>query len=115
MKERHAPARTLIERGIPVALGTDFNPGTSPIASLPLALAIACVELRMSIAEALAAATINAAHALGLGDEIGSLEVGKAADLVVWDVPSHAQLAAWPGTNLVRAVVKAGRVVIGAR
>ena len=112
MRERHAPARTFIKRGIPVALGTDFNPGTSPVASLPLAMAIACVELRMTAGEVLAAATINAANALGLGDEIGSIEAGKAADLVVWRVPGHAQIPAWPGTNLVGAVVKRGVVVL---
>ena len=78
MKDHGAPARTFIERGIPVALGTDFNPGTSPTASLPLAMTVACVELGMTPDEALSAVTINAARAVGLEDEIGSLEPGKA-------------------------------------
>ncbi len=111
MHETHAPARRLIERGIPVALGSDFNPGTSPTASLPLVMSIACLALRMSPYEALAAVTINAAHALQLGDEIGSLELGKAADLVVWRVPDHREIPYWPAANLVRNVVKRGVIV----
>jgi imidazolonepropionase len=106
----HAPARTFIEQGVPVAVGTDFNPGTSPTANLPVAMSLAVLTLRLSPAEALAAVTINAAHALGLGESHGSLEPGKTADLVVWDVPSHSQLPYWLGADLVRAVVKRGRV-----
>ena len=113
MSGHYAPARRLIERGVPLALGTDFNPGTSPTPSLPLAMTIACLSLGLTPAEALAAVTINAAHALGMGDEIGSLEPGKAADLVVWGVPSVDQIPYWPGADLVCAVVKRGRVVIG--
>jgi imidazolonepropionase len=112
MSEHVAPARRLIEEGIPVAIGTDFNPGTSPTASLPLVITLACLSLRLSAAEAIAAATINAAHALGLGDEIGSLEPGKQADLVIWRVPEAEQIPYWPGANLVRAVVKGGRIVL---
>ena len=111
MADHAAPARMFIERGIPVALGTDFNPGTSPTASLPLVMTVACLSLRLTPAEALAAVTINAAQALGLADEIGSLEPGKAADLVVWRVPAAAQIPYWPGADLVRIVVKRGRVV----
>ena len=112
MAERHAPARTLIDRGVPVALGTDFNPGTSPTANLPLVMTVACLALGLSPAEALAAVTINAAHALRLGDEIGSLEPGKVADLVVWGVPTAEQIPYWPGADLVRTVVKRGRIVL---
>jgi imidazolonepropionase len=112
MKDHGAPARTLIERGIPVAIGTDFNPGTSPTASLPLAMTAACLELRMSPDEVLTAVTINAARAVGLEDEIGSLEPGKAADLVIWGVPTSAQIPYWPAADLVRTVVKRGRVVL---
>jgi imidazolonepropionase len=112
MSDHYAPARTLIERGVPVALATDFNPGTSPNASLPLVLTVACLSLGLSPDEALAAVTINAAHALGLEDEIGSLEPGKQADLVVWAVPTTTQIPYWPGASLVRTVVKRGRVVL---
>ena len=106
-----APARRLIEAGIPVALATDLNPGTSPTVSLPLVMSIACVEMGLSPAEALAAVTINAAHSLGLGDALGSIEPGKQADLVVWDVPSIDELPYWLGARLARTVVKRGRVV----
>jgi imidazolonepropionase len=112
MKDHHAPARAFIERGVPVAIGTDFNPGTSPTPSLPLAMTAACLNLRMSPDEALTAVTINAALALGLADEIGSLEPGKAADLVIWNVPSTRQIPYWPAADLVRTVVKRGRVVL---
>ncbi len=111
MKDHGAPARTFIDRGIPVALGTDFNPGTSPTASLPLAMTVACLELRLTPDEALAAVTINAAKAVGLDEEIGSLEPGKAADIVVWRVPNSAQIPYWPAADLVRTVVKRGRIV----
>jgi imidazolonepropionase len=112
MKDRHAPARALIERGVPVAIGTDFNPGTSPTPSLPLAMTLAVLQLRLSPSEALAAVTVNAAHALGRGEEIGSIEPGRAADLVIWRVPTHRQLPYWPAADLVRTVIKRGRVVV---
>ncbi len=112
MKDHHAPARTFIERGIPVAIGTDFNPGTSPTPSLPLAMTAACLNLQMTPDEVLAAVTINAALALGLADEIGSLEGGKQADLAIWNVPTSRQIPYWPAADLIRAVVKRGRVVL---
>ena len=112
MKDHGAPARTFIERGIPVALGTDFNPGTSPTASLPLAMTVACLELGLTPDEALSAVTINAARALGLEDEIGSLEPGKSADIVIWRVPTSTQIPYWPAADLVRTVIKRGRVVL---
>jgi imidazolonepropionase len=112
MKDHHAPARTLIDRGIPVAIGTDFNPGTSPSANLPLAMSFACLNLGLSPGEAMSAVTINAARSVGLEDEIGSLEAGKAADVVIWRVQSAAQIPYWPGADLVRTVIKGGRVVL---
>ncbi len=110
-KHHFAPARRFIDAGVPVALATDLNPGTSPTVSLPLVMSIACVEMGLSPAEALTAVTVNAAHSLGLGDRIGSIEPGKQADLVVWDVPSVDQLAYWLGSRPARTVVKRGRIV----
>jgi len=106
-----APARRFIDAGVPVALGTDFNPGTSPNPNLPLVMTIACLELGLSPAEALAAVTVNAAHAAGVGDRAGSLEPGRPADAVVWRATSVGQLPYWVGADLVDAVVKRGRIV----
>jgi imidazolonepropionase len=112
MKDHHAPARAFVDAGVPVAIGTDFNPGTSPAPNLALAMSFACVNLGLSPDEALTAVTINAARALGLEDEIGSLEPGKAADLVIWRVPTTTQIPYFPGADLVRTVIKRGRVVL---
>jgi imidazolonepropionase len=111
-EEREAPARRMVELGVPVALATDFNPGTSPIRSVPVVMGLACLRLGLSPAEALVAATVNAACAVGLCDEVGSLEPGKQADLLVLDAPSHRHLTYQFATNLVRTVVKDGRVVV---
>jgi imidazolonepropionase len=111
MKDHHAPARAFIDAGVPVAIGTDFNPGTSPTPNLPLAMSFACVNLRMTPDEVLAAVTINAARALALEDEVGSIEPGKSADLVVWRVPTSTRIAYHPGADLVRTVIKRGRIV----
>jgi len=111
MTEDAAPARRFIEAGVPVALGTDFNPGTSPTANLPLVMTIACLAMKMSPAETLAAVTINAAHAVGVADEAGSLEPGKAADFVIWRASNVDQLPYWVGADLADVVVKKGRVI----
>jgi imidazolonepropionase len=111
LHEHGAPARRLIDREIPVAIGTDFNPGTSPTPSLPFVMTVACIELGLTPTEALAAATVNAAFAVGLGEEIGAIEPGRVADLVVWRVPTHRQVPYWPAADLVRTVVKGGRIV----
>jgi imidazolonepropionase len=111
MADDAAPARRFIDAGVPVALGTDFNPGTSPTPNLPLVMTIACLEMGMSPAEALAAVTINAAHAVGVARDAGSLEPGKLADIVIWRAPDVGQLPYWVGADLVDVVVKRGRVV----
>jgi imidazolonepropionase len=104
----YADARSLIADGAALALATDANPGSAPCLSMPLVMAIACRYQKLTPAEALNAATINAAHALGLGDRLGSLETGKQADLLIVDAPDYRHLAYWFGHNLVRAVFKRG-------
>lgn len=103
-----APARDLIEAGAAVALATDFNPGSAPSGSMPLAVALACSQMRMTPAEAINAATINAAFAVGRGGEVGSIEPGKKADLVIYDAGDYRDIPARAGMNLAAAVVKAG-------
>jgi imidazolonepropionase len=105
------PARKLIAAGAAIVVATDFNPGTSYLSSMPLCIALACDILRLNVAEAITAATLNAAWSLGRADRIGSIEVGKQADLVVIDRPSPLFLGYELGENLVAAVVKRGVVV----
>lgn len=107
---RYAPARDLIAAGVPVALATDCNPGTCLCENLVLMIALACTAMRMTPAEALVAATINSAHALGPGwaAEVGSLEPGKRADLVIWDVPNYRHIPYHLGVNLVHRVILGG-------
>lgn len=109
--QRYARARDMIAAGVPVALATDFNPGSCMTESMPLIMNMACTQMRMLPAEAITAATINAAWAIGEQDRIGTLEVGKQADLLVLDAPNHAHLCYHFGVNLVERVVKDGKVV----
>lgn len=111
MKKHYAPARRLVEAGVPVALATDCNPGSSHTESMPMVFLLAVLQLGLTIEESLTAATLNAACSLGLGGEIGSVEVGKRADLVLLDAPNVLHLAYHYGINPVAAVVKGGRVV----
>lgn len=106
------PARAMIEAGVAVALSTDYNPGTSPIVSQALTVSLACVLLHLDAAEALSMATINAAHGVGLGDEVGSLEAGKRADLVVLEADDYRDIPYRFGENLVRTVVVDGVVQV---
>ena len=108
MTNTYAPARKLIQAGVPIALATDFNPGSCPTLSMQMIIALACRQLKMTPAEAINAATINAAYALDRGDRIGSIEVGKNADIIVLDIPRHQQLPYWFGINLVTKVIKNG-------
>ncbi|NNV04872.1 imidazolonepropionase [Geobacillus sp. C56-T2] len=107
-----ANARRLLDAGVPVALATDCNPGSSPTVSLPLVMSLACLHMRMTPAEALTAATINAAHAIGRAHMIGSLEPGKKADLVVFNVPNYVQIMYYYGVNHAETVIKDGKVVV---
>lgn len=107
-----APARQMVEAGVPVAVATDFNPGSSPNLSLQLAMNIACLKYRLTPEEVLTAVTLNAAAACGRADKIGTVEVGKQADLVVWDAPNLDYIFYRYGNNLVNTVVKKGVVVV---
>jgi len=110
-KRTYAPARRLISAGVAVALGSDCNPGSSYTESLPTIAQLAVIELGMSVEETLTALTLNAACTLELGAEIGSLEVGKRADVALLDAPNLLHLAYHYGVNPVAAVVKGGRAV----
>jgi imidazolonepropionase len=107
-KTKHAPARRLIERGIPVALATDFNPGTSPTPNFPLVLTLGVSQLKLSVAEATVAATVNGAAALAFGDQIGQIEPGYLADLALFDVPDLRAVPYWYGDNLCAATFVGG-------
>jgi imidazolonepropionase len=108
---RYPPARRLIDRGVPVALATNFNPGSSPSVNMQLMLSLACSYMRMSPEEAIVAATINGAHAVKRGARTGSLEVGKQGDLVLMDVSDYREIPYFFGMNHCMHVVKNGRVV----
>lgn len=110
---KYAPAREMIAAGVAVSLAGDFNPGSSPVNSLPVVMGIACRQLKMTPAEAISAVTINAAHAIGRASELGSIEVGKKADLVIFDAADYRSIAYRFGTNLVEKVIKSGRPVVG--
>jgi len=112
MSQHQAPAAALQRAGVPIALATDFNPGTSPVESMAAVVAMACMLLRMSPAAALVAATRNAACAIGRGDRIGSLDVGKQADLQIYDVGDYRMLPYRFGQLPPRIVIKRGRVVL---
>ena len=112
--QRSARARDMINVGVPVALATDFNPGTCMTESMPLILNLACTQMRMLPAEAIVAGTINAAWAIDEQDRVGSLEVGKQADVLILDAPSHEHLCYHFGVNLVETVIKNGKVVVEA-
>lgn len=114
LRETKLPPLDLLRRhGVPVALATDANPGSSPTTSLLLMLNMACTLLRMTVAEALAGVMQHAARALGQPQRHGALAVGRDADFVLWDIDSPAELAYWFGRNPCRCVVRGGRVVHG--
>jgi imidazolonepropionase len=112
LSKAQAPARRMIEAGVPVAIATDFNPGTCPTEAMGAALEHACLSLSMSIDEAIAASTLNAAYALGRADDSGSIEVGKRADFVIHAVPNRDHLVYRFGVRRVRTVVSSGKVVV---
>ncbi len=107
-------AREMIEAGLAVVIATDFNPGSSPTASMPMILSLACTQMKMSPPEAITAATINAAYSLNRGDRIGSLERGKLANFSVFDCEDYRELAYWFGTPQTHSVYVKGKRVAGA-
>ena len=109
--KQYAPARKLIEGGAIVALATDYNPGTSPTMSMPMVLSLACTQLRMTPAEAIVAATYNAAYSLRRHQRIGSLEVGKKADLTVFEVEDYREIPYYFGVNTCWLTMKSGNVI----
>ena len=109
LASRHfAPARKLVEAGAAIALATDFNPGSNPSSSMPLAVSIACSQMGLLPAEAINAATVNAAWAIGLGEETGSLMKGKKGDFVVYDIEDYREIPARAGLDHSVMVVKEG-------
>jgi imidazolonepropionase len=108
---RYAPARRLMEAGVPVALATDFNPGSSPVMNMQMILSLACTQMRMTPAEAIVAATVNGAYALDRGDRCGSLEAGKQADLCIMNVQDYREIPYYFGVNHCIMVFKNGRPV----
>ncbi|HAV24424.1 MAG: imidazolonepropionase [Ignavibacteria bacterium GWA2_55_11] len=104
----YAPARKLIDSGVPIAIASNFNPGSCMSFSLPLMTTIACTQTGVTPEEALSAVTVNAAVALGISDRFGSIDTGKEADFVMFDVPSYRSISYEFGTNLVSRVIKRG-------
>lgn len=111
LRTPYPDARLFLDAGCTLALATDYNPGTAPSENMQLVIALAVLRMGLSPAEALRAATLGGARALGLGDEIGSLEVGKAADLLVWEADDLLEMGYHLGTNRVETVVVGGRVL----
>ncbi len=108
---RYAPARKLIDEGVAVALATDYNPHTSQSQNMQMMISLACRKMGMTAGEAISAATINGAHALGRAHRVGSLEAGKAADLAILDVSDYREIPYHFGVNLVYMTLKDGRVL----
>ena len=101
----------MIDRGVAVALATNYNPVSSPTHNMQMILTLACCKMNMTPAEAISGATINGAYAVGLGDRIGSIEFGKDADLILLKVPDYRELPYHFGVNLVAMTIKKGRVI----
>lgn len=107
----YARGRFMIDSGLPVAIATDYNPGSCNCDSMPLTMSLACLQMGLCPTEALAAATINAAYALDRGDKCGSLEIGKQADLIIWDIPSINFIPYHLGSSHIRRVIKLGNSI----
>lgn len=113
LREDAAQGRKMVDEGVAVAISTDCNPGSSPTTSMPLVMNLACISMRLTPAEALVAATMNAACAIGMEAKVGSLEVGKQGDVVMWDISNYQELQYLFGVNHVDKVWKKGELVVG--
>lgn len=113
LREQAAAGRKMIDEGVAVAISTDCNPGSSPTTSMPLVMNLACITMRLTPAEALTAATYNAACAIKCEDIVGSLEVGKQADIVLWNAKNYQEIQYFFGVNHVKSVWKKGVQVVG--
>ena len=102
------PARKFIDAGVPVALATDYNPGSAPTCSMPFVMSLACTQMKMSPAEAIAASTINGAWALRLAHRKGSIEPGKDADLAVFNVSDYREIPYWIASNRCQLTILNG-------
>ena len=111
LNKTYAPARDMINKGIPVAIASDFNPGSCPSLNLQFAINLGYLKYRMLPEEILTAVTLNAACAIGRGDTVGSIEVGKQADLVIWDAPNFEMICYRFGSNQVKTVIKKGEII----
>jgi imidazolonepropionase len=111
LRNPFAPARKLIDAGIPVAIASDFNPGSCMSFSMPLMMTIACTQMSMTPEEAITATTLNGAAAIGISDQVGSIEIGKRADIVLYDIPNYHYLAYHFGTNLAAKIIKNGTIL----
>jgi imidazolonepropionase len=110
-RSNYPPARAMVEMGLAIVVATDFNPGSSPIASMQFVMSLACLEMKLSLAEALTAATINAAWSLWLGERVGSLESGKQADFLIHEFGDYRELAYFIAAPVRPRVFIAGREV----
>ena len=113
-KNSYAPARKLIESGLEVALATDFNPGSCHIQSMPFIMTLAMMKMSMTIEEAFLGATLHGAKALGLEEEIGSIEIGKKADLIIWGLSNLVEIPYYAIEHPIQNVIKNGEIVFGA-
>lgn len=106
-----APARDMVNAGVPVAMATDFNPGSCPCLNMQFVINLGCLKYRLTPEEVLTAVTLNGAAAIDLADRVGTVEAGKKADLVIWDAPDLDYICYRVGSNLVKTVIKAGKIV----
>jgi imidazolonepropionase len=111
MSNKYAPARKLIKSGVPIAIATDLNPNCW-IENMQFIIQLGCFKMNLTPAEAITASTFNSACAIGINDRVGSIEIGKEADIIILDCPNHLFLTYHLGINLVKTVIKKGRIII---